>query len=71
MSERHHVKFIHEGNYVAEVEVNILETGDGWSPYLSLDDAQKLDDIRESLREKNISRASKLAKIYTLEPVAV
>ncbi|MBI5875497.1 MAG: hypothetical protein HZB81_06610 [Deltaproteobacteria bacterium] len=52
MTKRHHTKLVHEGNYVAEVDVEILDTGDGWSPYLSLEDAQKLDDVREALAKK-------------------
>ena len=47
MKKRHHVKLVHEGNYVAEVDIELIETGEGWSPYLSLEDAGKLDDIRE------------------------
>ena len=37
---------IHEGQYVAEVDVELLETEDEWSPYLSLQDA--FDEIRAS-----------------------
>ena len=39
-------KLVHEGKYVAEVEVEVIDTDDGWSPYLSLEDAYKLDDVR-------------------------
>lgn len=49
MRKRHHTKFVHEGQYVAEVDIELLDTDEGWSPYLSLDDAQKLDDVREAL----------------------
>ena len=70
MTKRHHTKMIHEGEYVAEVDVEIIETGDGWSPYLSLDDAQKLDEVREALRKGDLPRASKLARVYKLTPVA-
>jgi len=50
MRTRRHTKLIHEGQYVAEVEVELIETDEGWSPYLSLDDAYKLDDVRAALR---------------------
>ena len=43
MSKRRYTKMIHEGKYVAEVEVEMIYTDEGWSPYLSLDDAYKLD----------------------------
>ena len=52
MSKRRYTKLIHEGKYVAEVEVEMIYTDEGWSPYLSLDDANKLDDVRKSLRQR-------------------
>ncbi len=63
-------KSIREGNYLAEVEVEVSETGEGWSPYLSLDDAYKLDEVREALRNRDIQKASTIAKVYYLQPVA-
>jgi hypothetical protein len=45
--KRHHAKLLHEGKYAAEVDVELVETGEGWSPYLSLEDAYKLDAVRE------------------------
>ena len=71
MTKRHHTKLVHEGSYVAEVDVEILDTGEGWSPYLSLEDARKLDDVRESLREGDLQRASKSARIFTITPVSL
>ena len=71
MTKRHHTKLVHEGEYVAEVDVEILDTGDGWSPYLSLEDAQKLDDVREALRECALQRATNLARVFKLTPVSV
>ncbi|HOH29606.1 MAG TPA: hypothetical protein PLC40_08025 [Candidatus Hydrogenedentes bacterium] len=47
---RKKIKYLHDGNYVAEVEVEVIETSDEWSPCLSLEDACKLDDIRECLK---------------------
>ena len=71
MTKRHHTKLVHEGNYVAEVDVEILNTGEGWSPYLSLEDAQKLDDVRESLREGDLRKAARLARAFSLTPVSL
>ncbi|MBI3372854.1 MAG: hypothetical protein HY017_14005 [Betaproteobacteria bacterium] len=45
MNNRHFTKLVHEGKYVAEVDVELIGTDDGWSPYLSLEDAYKLDDV--------------------------
>jgi hypothetical protein len=44
MRKRRHKKLVHEGQYVAEVEIELIDTDEGWSPYLSLDDALKLDN---------------------------
>lgn len=64
-------KYIHEGKYVAEVDVDLIIDDAEWSPYLSLDEAYKLDDIREALKTGDIKEASKQAKVYELHPVAV
>jgi hypothetical protein len=71
MKKRSDTKLIHEGDYVAKVKVELIEADDGWSPYLSLGDAQKLDDVREALRRGDLKTASRLARVYTLTPVAI
>jgi hypothetical protein len=71
IKSRRHTKLVHEGNYVAEVDVELIDAETGWSPYLSLDDAYKLDDVRDALRRGDIKTATSLARIYTLTPVAV
>ena len=63
-------KLIHEGEYVAEVQVELSETDDEWSPYLSLDEAYKLDEVREALRRGDVRVAARHARIFTLTPVA-
>jgi hypothetical protein len=69
MKKRKHTKLVHEGEYVAKVDVELIDTDSGWSPYLLLEDAQKLDDVREALRKGDLKLASRLARIYTLKPV--
>jgi hypothetical protein len=69
MNKRHYAKMVREGKYVAEVDVEMVYADEGWSPYLSLDDAYKLDDVRESLKHGDLKSAAKLAKIYILAPV--
>ena len=71
MKTRQYTKLVHEGEYVAEVDVNLIETDSGWSPYLSLDDAFRLDDVREALRRGDVRAASRQARLFTLTPVAV
>ena len=70
MSTRKRTKYVHEGTYVAEVDVNLIEEGTGWSPYLTVEDACRLDDVRDALRRGDISAASRLARVFRLEPVA-
>ena len=71
MNTRKHTKLIHEGDYVAEVDVQLIDSDTGWSPYLSLEDAYKLDDVREALRNKDLRRASSLANVFSLTPVSL
>ncbi len=71
MIKRHHTKLIHEGQYVAEVDVELLENDNGWSPYLSVEDANKLDTVRDALKAGDIKKASQSARIFSLIPVAV
>ena len=47
MNKRKRMKLVHEGNYVAEVEVELLEEPGEWSPYLSLETAYRIDEVRE------------------------
>jgi len=69
MNTRHRSKLVHEGQYVAEVDVEVIETDTGWSPCLSLEDVYKLDDVRSALRRGDIESASRLARVFTLNPV--
>ena len=71
MNTRSTRKLVREGDLVAEVEVSLLEADGGWAPYLSLDDAYKLDDVRDALRTGDVKRAAQLAtRVYRLTPVA-
>ena len=51
MTSRVTTKLVHAGEYAAEVEVELIDGDAGWPPYLSVRDAEKLDDVREALRE--------------------
>ncbi len=61
MRKRHRTKLVHEGHYIAEVDVELIET----------EDAYKLDDVREALLQGNIRKALKYSKVYTMIPVAI
>ena len=70
MNARSTKKLVREGEFIAEVNVNLLEAEGGWAPYLSVDDAYKLDDVRDALRAGDVKRASRLAnRVYRLTPV--
>ena len=71
MTGRRGVKFVHEGKYAADVEIEWLESETGWPPYLSLQDAQKLDEVRDALRRGDLQKAGQLARIYQLTPLHV
>jgi hypothetical protein len=70
VTARIRVKHIYEGRYVAEVDVEFIEDDTGWSPYLSPEDACKLDDVREALRRGDLKLASRMSRVYELRPVA-
>ena len=65
MKKRKHTKLVHEGKYIAEVDIELIDTPEGWSPYLTLEDAYKLDDVREALRKGDLDKASRLARLHT------
>jgi hypothetical protein len=70
MSIKSTKRLVREGDFVAEVAVDLVETESGWTPYLSLDDAYKLDEVRDALRAGDLKRASRLAsRVYRLTPV--
>jgi len=71
MKKRQRTKLVHEGKYVAEVDVELLEADEEWSPYLSLDDAYKLDDVRDALRRGDLKSAGRYGRLFTLTPVAM
>lgn len=71
MNKRSRTKLVQEGQFVAEVDIELLDSDEGWSPFLSLDDAYKLDDVRMALKKGDLKAASRLARVYNLVPVAV
>lgn len=72
MSRRATKRLVREGELAAEVDVHLVEAEGGWTPYLSLEDAYKLDDVRDALRAGDVRRASQLAdRVYRLMPIQV
>jgi len=71
MNKKHQTQLVYEGQYLAEVDIFPIAPPEGWSPYLSLEDAQKLDEVREALRQGDIVTATKLARVFQVTPVPV
>ncbi len=70
MNAKSSKRLVREGSLAAEVDVTLVEADGGWTPYLSIEDAYKLDDVRDALRAGDIKRASRLAsRVYRLTPV--
>lgn len=70
MTKKQITKLIHEGEYAAEVDIYLITTDDEWSPYLSLEDAYKLDNVRQALRQGDLESATRLARVFKLTPIA-
>ena len=70
VTTRPKTKYIHEGQFVAEVEVEVIEDDSSWSPYLSVADTTRLDQAREALRRGDLKAAASIGRVYKLEPVA-
>ena len=64
-------KLIHEGNYLAEVPVEQIDEPGGWSPYLSLEDVEKLEAVVDALRQGDVATAAKYGRVYELHPVSI
>lgn len=71
MKKQQRTKLVHEGRYLAEVKVELLVADDEWSPYLSVEDAYRLDDVREALKKGDTKTAGRYGRVYSLTPVAV
>jgi hypothetical protein len=64
-------ELIREGQYAAEVVVELSYSDESWSPTMSIDDARKLERVRLALRRGDIAGAAKDGQVFELTPVAV
>jgi len=71
MKKQQRKKLIHEGQYLAEVDVELQVTDDEWSPYLTAEDAYKLDDVREALKKGDTTTAARYGRIFSLTPIEI
>jgi hypothetical protein len=70
MNVRKAIKLVREGQFAAEVEVELHDDGTGWAPYLSIAGAKTFDEVRAALKSRDIEAAAKHAKVYRLTPIA-
>ena len=70
MKRRKRTKLVDGADFVAKVTVDLIETDEGWWPYLSLEDAYRLDDVRDALRRGDIEPAARLARVFKLTPIS-
>lgn len=69
MNSRRKIKFVHQGQYVAEVAIEVSDTDNSWSPTISLDDAYKLDEVRDALKQGDLKAAARYGRVYELRPI--
>ena len=63
-------RLVHVGEFIAEVEVELIEGDEGWAPYLSVEDAQRMDSVKQALESGDLKKASALARVYRMTPVS-
>jgi hypothetical protein len=64
-------RLVHEGEFIAEVEVNLETSEEAWAPYLRMEDVERLDEVRQALRSGDLKAASQLGRVFRLTPVDV
>jgi len=69
MTTKREKHLVQEGDYLAQVDVDLIVTDEGWSPYLSDEDARKIDSVRRALKRGDIAAVSKQCRVYRLMPV--
>ena len=52
-------EIVRQGRHVAEVDVTLIETEGGWSPYLSLADAEKIEAVSLALKRGDVAAAKR------------
>jgi hypothetical protein len=67
---RRSTKLVREGKFAAEIEIELIDSPEGWAPYLSVEEAQKLDEVRKFLRAGNVAEASHYGRVFELRPVS-
>lgn len=67
---RRAVHYVHVAKLAAEVDIDLIADDGAWGPYLSKDDALKLDRVRSALKRGDVSAASREARVYEMMPLS-
>jgi hypothetical protein len=70
VTRRRSTEWVHEGRFAAAVDVELDYADDTWSPTLSLDDARKLERVRQALRRGDHDAVARDAKVFEMLPLA-
>jgi hypothetical protein len=72
MIKENRIELVRVGNHAVEVPVEVMiEEGDGgWSPYFSLEEATKLENVRLALQRGDLTEAAKFGRLFELLPIS-
>jgi len=72
MIKENRVELVRVGNHAVEVPVEMLieEGAGGWSPYFSLEEAKKLENVRLALQRGDLTEAAKYGRLFELLPIS-
>ena len=71
MKKRLHKKLVHEGPYVAEVEVELIERRRGLVTLFVTQGREQIGRRTHGSRRGDLASAARLSRVYSLTPVAV
>ena len=63
-------RFVHAGKYAAEVQIERIPDDGAWGPYISREDALKLERVEKALRAGDLDAARNEARVYEMTPLA-
>jgi hypothetical protein len=64
-------KTIREGNLMAEVKVSLIPDDGAWGPYVSAQDAMKLERVRLALKAGDRETAAKESEVFEVSRVVL
>jgi hypothetical protein len=69
MSGKLRKELVHEGQYVVEMEVHLIDDDGPWGGCLAKEDVMRLDEVRALLRREDIPGAMKYGRVFRMMPV--